>query len=181
MYIHLSLYFAYAGYMRLPYMFLFLLLCLPALAQEYRGTVKAPNAFYLEISGNSDTYSLNYDRILYQRHIYKLTARAGVGTNLFFQEGEPGVYPVVPLEAMVLFGRNIKHLELGLGYTRRFTTDEDLLQNLYFARLGFRYQQPRGGLVVRLGFTPFLSPETQTSGPGTALVPRFGLSVGRSF
>ena len=159
----------------------FLFLALHVQAQEYPGTFKALNAYYLEIGGNSDSYSLNYDRIVYQRNIFKAAVRAGVGTNLFFQEGEPGVYPIVPIEAVGMVGASQNHVEFGLGYTRRFTDHPDLLQNMYFARVGLRYQQPRGGLLVRFAVTPFISPENKSDTPGVAVVPRFGLSVGRSF
>ncbi|GAB3820536.1 hypothetical protein GCM10028895_20970 [Pontibacter rugosus] len=100
---------------------------------------------------------------------------------MFFQESEPKAYPVVPVEAIGMIGRQQKHLEFGLGYTKRFTDEPDLLQNLYFARLGFRYQQPDGGLLIRVALTPFISPENKSEASGFALVPRFGLSIGRSF
>lgn len=141
----------------------------------------ALDAYYLEIGNNSDVYSINYDRIVYTRDIFKAAVRIGLGTNIFFQENEPGVYPVVPVEAIGMFGRYEKHLELGLGYTRRFTDEPDLLQNMYFGRVGFRYQKPNGGLLVRVGVTPFISPENKSSSSGLAVVPRFGLSIGRSF
>lgn len=158
-----------------------LLLTSMAHAQRYPGTFTARNAYYVEVSGTSDTYSFNFDRMLYQRYNFKAMLRAGVGTNLFFQKEEPGVYPIVPVEALGMIGATQNHIEFGLGYTRRFTDHPDLLQNMYFGRVGFRYQDPRGGLVVRLGVTPFISPENKSDTPGVAVVPRFGLSVGRSF
>ncbi len=167
----------------LTYSFLLLLLLLASMAQAQRhpGTFVARNAYYLEVSGSSDTYSLNFDRIVYQHGVFKAAVRAGIGTNLFFQEGEPGVYPIVPLEALGLIGATPNHLEFGLGYTRRFTDHPDLMQNMYFARIGLRYQHPHGGWLVRLAVTPFISPENKSDTPGLAVVPRFGLSVGRSF
>ncbi|TPE43762.1 hypothetical protein FJM65_12205 [Pontibacter mangrovi] len=150
-------------------------------AQRYPGTFTARNAAYLEISGTSDTYSFNLDRIVYQHSVFKTAVRAGIGTNLFFQEGEPGVYPIVPLELLGLVGATENHLEVGLGYTRRFTDHPDLMRHMYFARVGLRYQRPKGGLLVRLAVTPFVSPENKSDTPGLPVVPRFGLSVGRSF
>ncbi|MBC5993465.1 hypothetical protein H8S84_11520 [Pontibacter sp. SD6] len=141
----------------------------------------AMNAAYLEIAGNGDTYSINFERLFFQQAEFKTGLRIGVGTNFFFLPEETTTYPIVPVEAIGLFGRREKHFEFGLGYTRRFTDDPDLLQNMYFGRLGFRYQRPEGGLVVRVALTPFLSSEANVRTPGVALVPRFGLSVGRSF
>ncbi|WP_237143986.1 hypothetical protein [Pontibacter pamirensis] len=159
---------------------LFLLPC-QLYAQEFTQNFRALSAMYVEVGGNSDVYSINYDRIIYQREKFKTAVRAGLGTNLFFLEDDAGVYPVVPLEVTAMVGNRRKHFEGGLGYTRRLTDDPDLLQSMYFARLGFRYQVPRGGLLVRVAFTPFISPDPNSRTPGVGVIPRFGLSVGKSF
>jgi hypothetical protein len=151
---------------------------------QYRTPIesfKAFNAVYLEIAGNGDTYSVNYDRLLFQRSEFKMGLRVGVGSNLFFLPEETSTYPIVPVEAIGMVGRREKHFEFGLGYTRRFTDNPELLHDMYFGRLGFRYQQPKGGLLVRVALTPFVSAESNIRTPGLALVPRFGLSIGRSF
>ena len=151
-------------------------------AQEFTQNFRALLSLYLEVGGNSDSYALNLDHILYQREQWKGGVRAGLGTNIFFMKEEPGVYPVVPIEAYALLGKTRNHLEFGLGYTRRFTDDPDLLQNMYFGRVGFRYQVPKGGLLVRFGLTPFISPEGKDDKTGkVAVVPRFGFSIGRSW
>lgn len=160
---------------------LLLLLSYAASAQNYRDSFRARNAVYGELGGNGDLLSANYDRIVYQKSMVKAAFRVGIASNLFFSEEEPGFYPVVPVEALGMIGRFQKHFEFGLGYTRRFTNEPDLLRNMYFSRVGFRYQNPTGGLVVRVGFTPFLSTESNTKSPGPAFIPRFGLSVGQSF
>ncbi len=152
-----------------------------AFAQEFTQNFRALNALYVEAAGNSDTYSLNYDRVVYQQKAFKAAIRAGIGTNLFFLSGEDSVYPIIPVEALALVGNRRKHFEGGLGYTRRFTDNPELLQHMYFARLGFRYQVPRGGLLVRVAVTPFISPNPDSRIPGTGVVPRLGFSVGRSF
>ncbi|NEM98248.1 hypothetical protein [Pontibacter burrus] len=153
----------------------------PTQAQEFTQNIRAPFSVYLEIGGNSDAYTLNLDRIMYQREEWKGGLRAGVGTNLFFMKEEPGVYPVVPVEVYAMYGKSKSNLEVGLGYTRRFTDAPELLQNMFFARLGLRYQVPKGGLLVRFGLTPFISPEGKDRKTGeTGIVPRFGLSVGYS-
>ncbi|WP_299824254.1 hypothetical protein [uncultured Pontibacter sp.] len=144
-------------------------------------SMQALNAAYLELGGNSDTYSVNYERLLFQRAAFKTGLRIGVGSNLFFLPEEDNTYPIIPLEAIGLIGHRNRHFEFGLGYTRRLTDNPDLLQEMYFGRLGFRYHPPEGGLLVRVALTPFVSSETNVRTPGLALVPRFGLSVGRSF
>lgn len=164
-------------------LFLSILMLPNKLSAQYR-TVEsfgAMNAAYVEIAGNSDTYSINFERLFLQQAELKIGLRAGIGTNLFFLPEETTTYPIVPIEAIALMGRREKHFEFGLGYTRRFTDDPDLLHDMYFGRLGFRYQRPAGGLVVRVALTPFISAESNVRTPGVALVPRFGLSIGRSF
>lgn len=159
---------------------LFLLPC-QLFAQEFTQDFKALSAIYVEVGGNSDAYSINYDRIIYQQERFKTAVRIGLGTNLFFLDDEPAIYPVVPLEVTALVGNRRKHFEGGLGYTRRLTEDPDLIQSMYFARLGFRYQVPRGGVLVRVAITPFISPDSNSRTPGVGVVPRFGLSIGKSF
>ena len=151
---------------------------------QYRTPIesfRAFNAIYLEIAGNGDTYSLNYDRLLFQRSEFKMGLRVGIGSNLFFLPEETSTYPIVPVEAIGMVGRREKHFEFGLGYTRRFTDNPELLHDMYFGRIGFRYQQPKGGLLVRVALTPFISGESNIRTPGLAFVPRFGVSIGRSF
>lgn len=151
-------------------------------AQEFTQNIRAPLSLYLEIGGNADSYAINIDHILYQREQWKGGIRAGLGTNLFFLAEEPGVYPVVPIEAYAMVGKTRNNIEVGLGYTRRFTDAPELLQNMYFGRIGFRYHVPAGGLLLRFGVTPFISPENKDEKTGgLALVPRFGLSIGRSW
>ncbi|HEY4652594.1 MAG TPA: hypothetical protein VIG72_14325 [Pontibacter sp.] len=161
---------------------LVMLLPFTGLAQEFTQNIRAPFSVYLEVGGNSDSYALNADYIVYQREQWKGGIRAGVGTNLFFRKKEPAAYPVVPVEVYAMVGRARNNIEFGLGYTRRFTDAPELLQNMYFARLGLRYQVPKGGMLVRVGLTPFISPESRDERTGQiALVPRFGLSIGRSW
>ncbi len=172
-------------YYRIRFLLLFIfLLSLNKLYAQYRPPIesfRAFNAVYLEIAGNGDTYSLNYDRLLFQRSEFKMGLRVGIGSNLFFLPEETSTYPIVPVEAIGMVGRREKHFEFGLGYTRRFTDNPELLHDMYFGRIGFRYQQPKGGLLVRVALTPFVSAESNVRTPGVAFVPRFGVSIGKSF
>ncbi len=143
--------------------------------------ITATKAVYVELSGNSDAYSINIDKVYFQSGFFRAAARIGIGSNLFFLPQESSIYPVIPVEATGLVGRAKKHFEFGLGYTHRFTSNADLIQQMYFARVGLRYQQPLGGLLIRVGATPFLSPRSNLQRNGYAVVPRFGFSVGYSF
>lgn len=159
---------------------LFCFFTLPVAAQEFLQDFKALNAVYIEAGGNGEAVSLNYDRVIYQRMFFKTALRVGIGTNFFFLDAEPSAYPIVPVEAIGMIGRKRKHLEFGLGYTKRFTDEPELGQDIYFARLGLRYQVPRGGLLVRVGFTPSIAPGDIENTPGIAIMPRFGFSLGYS-
>ncbi|QCR20918.1 hypothetical protein [Pontibacter sp. SGAir0037] len=158
-----------------------LLLSRPVKAQEWLHNFKAYNSVYLELGGNGDAYSINYDLVYYQNWYFKAAARVGVGTNLFFLPEQTSVYPVVPVEAIGMVGRKRKHFEFGLGYTHRFTDAPEEVQQMYFGRIGFRYQVPLGGLLVRVGATPYVSPSSSFKSTGVAVVPRYGLSMGYSF
>ena len=59
----------------------------PVLAQEFTQNFRALNALYIEAGGNSDTYTMNYDRVVYKQRVFKAAVRIGVGTNLYFMEG----------------------------------------------------------------------------------------------
>lgn len=157
----------------------FLLVTLPVAAQEYKDDIKALNSIYIEAGGNGDGISLNYDRIIYQQLNFRSALRTGIGTNFFFLDSEPSPYPIVPVEIAALIGPRISYLELGLGYTKRFTSEPDLEKELYFGRIGLRYQKPRSGLLVRLGFTPYLT-KNRDKKTDKVIMSRFGVSVGYS-
>lgn len=141
---------------------LLLLLALPRAGRAQEGRAPAArNAAYVELAGNALLYSLNYERRLGGA----LTGRVGL-MAYGDTEGDAGLGALlVPVMAGYLVGPGPHHLEVGAGV---------LLAALGLAiddaggvgtgvaltaTLGYRYQRPAGGLVLRAGLTPVVSTE----------------------
>ena len=145
----------------------------PARAQGVgEGPLTAQNAVYAEAFGNGLFYSLNYDRMINDR----LSGRVGIMYAGAF---------AAPAMANFLIARRRHHLEVGLGLV--FLSSTDVADDLQIAdkhlasvmascTVGYRFQDPAGGLVFRAGFTPLFSFAFDATG-----LPWFGASVGYSW
>jgi hypothetical protein len=165
---------------------------------------KSKNTIYAELLGNNLYYSLNFDRILWQKEHMFFSARIGAS----FVPAKRNHYSIgIPLEGNFLFGKTKHYLELGLGTQYMFASDyyfltdqqgevlevveQDIQSVRVGARIGYRYQNPGGGFFFRAGLTPYVKvvdirkdkydgqyaqPESQLS-----LIPWAGLSFGYSF
>ena len=136
------------------------------------GPLLAPNAVYAEALGNGFVYSLNYERLFNDR----LAGRFGL-----LYAGGWGA----PLMANFLVGRGRRHLEVGLGVVLLSAThmaddlgvrEEHLSNVMASCTIGYRYQDPAGGLMFRVGFTPLFSYSFDAKG-----LRGFGASLGYSF
>lgn len=121
----------------------------------------AVNSNYIEILGNGGLYSLNFDRILFHRRIFKISGRIGAS-----------VFPVgynleqsYVIENNYIFFESPHHLEIGPGLTlqRKYNPscqDETVYkwESVWFGmmRLGYRYQKDEDGFFFRFGLTPVL-------------------------
>jgi hypothetical protein len=129
------------------------------------------NTVFFEGFGNGLYFSINYDRIFYRTN--KLAASFRIG----FTQYETG--GLLPIE-LNLLGKGRKtgcFTEIGAGYTPLIWSDYNF--STMFFRIGFRYQQPKGGLFFRVAFLPsYQFPFThsiKSSGMGgTFLKERFG-------
>lgn len=168
-----------------------LLLCSnELLAQKEPVPVQARNAVYLELGGNAAIYSLNYDRIIYEKGIFKAAARAGICAIPYnIANKNYGGY-LMPFEIVGLLGKSKHHLEMGPGITPYWIpfspahgsdgeSDSYALDSHMSFRLGYRYQKPEGGFFFRIAYTPIVNFKSKQ---GTYALPLFGgLSVGKSF
>ena len=167
----------------------FYLLCFVGLGTllSYGQPITDRNALYGELGGNGTYYSFNDDRSLYQKNAFALGGR--IGFSLYPQDHFTQFFPVLPLELNALLGKNKHHLEVGLGITPhqeyRFKVDQtegNIAQagrevNWFNTlRLGYRYQKPEGGLLVRTGLTPILFDDNTFEPSAFA-----GISLGKSF
>ena len=131
--------------------------------------IKATNSLFIEGEGNSYTFaSLNYERIIFQAKIVRITVGTGFGISplpkdaispqrKYFAYG-------IPFSANLLLGKNKHYFEFGPGITYNKGTDvvfnptgTYLGENLFFIpRVGYRYQRNNGGFIFRIGFTPLI-------------------------
>lgn len=133
-----------------------------AAAQEGAPTTR--QALYLEGAGIGGYGSLNYERLLHQPDQWHLAARAALSTyNLkdYRYRFNPDV--LVPFGLSAYYGRR-HHLDLGIGATAASIvmadrTDFTPVRTLRFhswGSVGYRFQRPGGGLVIRATYTPLL-------------------------
>lgn len=161
---------------------------LPARAQA--GTRTAHNALYLEGLGNAGLYSVNYDR----RVGDVLALRAGVGAwtadDLFLGDEAESSVLAVPVTVSWLPGASGRGPELGGGVLlgrrdREGAFGEDDTSSSFVSLTGiagYRWQPLDGGMVVRIGFTPFygLGDEDEAY-PDKGFIPSAGISIGYAF
>ncbi|MDO1448259.1 hypothetical protein Q0590_18435 [Rhodocytophaga aerolata] len=145
--------------------------------------VEARNALYLEMGGNAYIYSLNYERIFLPEKYIKVGARAGI--SLLPKNNLTAPYPIVPLEVLAFTGKRNHHFETGIGLTpfvgyvtyagaRGSDYERERLQAATTFRLGYRYQKPEGGFMLRAGYMPILNPDGY-------MIFWAGISIGKSF
>ena len=171
---------------------LILLFSLPLMAQKEATPISAKNAVYLELVGSGLLYSLNYDRIFYQKGWFKSAARIGFSALPKKFETETYWNAALPLELLGMYGRSEHHLEFGVGYTPYYYAsakhvivskgdefDQYRLRSIVPFRVGYRYQKADGGLVFRIGFLPAL--DFMPGWPHRIELMRGGLSIGKSF
>lgn len=133
------------------------------------------NTIYGEILGNSSALSLNYDRIIFNREVLKLTLSTGFGivpTRLLhraFGNPVPNNLPGsigVPIACNLLLGKESHHLEVGLGFSyiqgERYVAYNNVgtgySKTVYqVGRLGYRYQRTIGGMFFSGGLNQFFS------------------------
>jgi hypothetical protein len=135
------------------------------------------NALYIEVGGNAGYYSLNYDIIFFQKGNFKLDWRNGFSLLPIIN------LPIfIPLEINTLFGKSKHHFECGLGYTPVLFLGEtnEKYSDIILFRVGYRYQKPNGGLLLRIGFTPGIS-NVDINSDKYSFGPWFGISIGKSF
>lgn len=126
------------------------------------------NAMYLEILGQGAGLTINYDRLLFPNNLNRqnLAVRAGFGISLYAF--------TVPVTLSYLLGNKHK-AEIGIGLLYGEGGGEISTKEVFpTACLGYRYQNPKGGVIFRIGFTPLYD-------PNEGLFPYGGLSLGLTF
>jgi hypothetical protein len=155
----------------------------------------SPNSLYLELAGNGIFYSANYDRLFTESY----GGRVGFGFVTAF--GAP-LITSFPLMAYRLIGSGNSKLELGLGVCGILQPDDTSFStgasDDWFEGNGvlgtmtacYRYQRAEGGIVFRVGVTPFFGKFVHITNEGHIdeakedvykFTPFGGISVGYAF
>lgn len=125
------------------------------------------NSIQLELLGSGGAYSLNYERILINRNRWKTVANIGIDVR----GGEKWIGFLVPIGITELLSFKSHHIEMGMSVASGYTQNRDHggWYDLYvMGRIGYRYQKPNGRFIARIGYTPFIYPETFTPWGGIA-------------
>lgn len=165
--------------MRLLFSFCFFALSwMAAPAAEAQEDRRATESIYVEAFGNTGTYSLNFDVAFPAGIGFRLGALRATETEYdrvtgTYYRGRTNSAFLMMLNGFV--GRNGHHAEVGAGviaggWEHPFVPSLD--SPALTATLGYRYQRPVRGVVVRVGFTPTWS--------GERIEPMVGASIGYS-
>ena len=163
------------------------LLCVPSLilAQDDELVPPQRHNVYLELLGNANRYSLNYERTFSEHH----RLRAGLaiwtgGESTAITETEL----MIPLMYNVLVGPGPHYVELGggvlVGVVNR--DEEGGTNNFNYVSatgtVGYRFQLPYLQWILRAGYTPIYGfGDAGKAYPRDGFVSRFGVSVGWAF
>jgi hypothetical protein len=139
----------------------------------------ATNSIYFEALGNGITYSINYDRMFTEN----LGARIGFSylSELDFIVISFKNLVTIPVTMNYFLGSGDNKFELGAGFTYVSIDKADVFifeghggsGVAGTATIGYRYQQPGGGFLFRIGFTPLFN--------GKGILATGGISIGTSF
>ena len=148
----------------------------------------AKNGVFLELAGEGGFYSLNYERFL----LNDVAARVGVmymGISASSGTDSASVsWLAVPIMAEYTGLRSGSHaLELGAGVTIHHLSGTASTFDAFASgsgtllaispSVGYRYQNPGGGMIFRATFSPMIFPSASSG----SFLPWFGLSVGYGF
>ncbi len=199
-----------------------LLTCsLSAFSQIYfRNIVYNRKSVYLEVMGNGRYYSVNYEW-LFHDYGMKQGIRGGAGVFPNFLNANRPLCVNGLVEYVGFWLSRYHHIEWGAGLTYRYETysrsetvtgvtitpapsydtipysithtlKSTTTGPIVVGRLGYRYQDPNGGLMIRAGWTPlfyFMNKEKLTYDESTTVTRMpfkmsfisFGVSVGYNF
>ena len=114
------------------------------------------NAVNVELLGNAAYYSFNYERKILGNKNNFMTIRAGISVYPFRLDGGFAF----PLLINGVFGEGNNHFEVGIGKTLpiSFSPNIEFVNDNpnVTANLMYRYQNPKGKLIFRIGWTPII-------------------------
>jgi len=150
------------------------------------------NTAFVEIFGNTRTYSINYDRLLIIKSKFKISGRIGI-SYLPFDFNIKGI----PLEINTFWGAQKEFFEIGFGlsYIDGLNKSEggvspqngnyysdDTSRTLYLSfRYGYRYQKPTGGFFFKIGLVTLIKIHDFSNTKGANKIGSIGFGIGYNF
>lgn len=120
----------------------------------------AKNTIYSELLGSTLSYSINYDRIIFQKR--KLKSSLVIGGALLYRYEI--FYPCFKIGNILFIGNRNNHFEIGVGitYLEQVTDSykygiEHTKALILDARIGYRYKKPDGGFFFNIAFVPLVA------------------------
>lgn len=117
------------------------------------------NTIFAELGGNGFIYSINYDRLIDLSKKFKFSTRIGVHYTHYvpFQYYRTfcvpvefsGLYAICKQSHFIELGTGISYMSL---YDQFANRQSDMF--ILALRAGYRFQQPKGGMLVKVGFIP---------------------------
>lgn len=165
--------------------------------QSDNNKFESKNSLYVEFVGEATTpFSLHYDRIIKEYNTSFLSINMGFGYYPISDDTMESLIGI-PLSFSWNLGTKRSHLELGCGlaFSSGFAQNthdplfspnksgktivkKSILGNI---RLGYKYQNPGGGLFFKVGLTPFYELfEISGSDLKYSSYPIFGIGIGYS-
>ena len=147
------------------------------------------NTLFIEAGGNAVLYSLNYDRIILNNKLFKISCRGGVEYLPSFIFGSVKSEFAFPVEVNFLFGKDEKFIECGAGVALGYEIFNYLTDQPWglaiTGRIGYRLQK-QNGFFFRAGFVPIMYKSIVDNGDNSLEVkyhvyPWVGVGVGKTF
>lgn len=150
--------------------------------------IRKVHTLFLEGGGNGIYGSINYDRVI-NFSSFALSLRAGLGAYPSSNVNINAIYPVLPIEVGILWGKKTHFIETGVGTSTLYlykTNSQDKPRYIFlgFARIGYRLQKD-SGFFFKAGFTPifagFSLNEANNNQQNFRFLPWAGIAIGESF
>ena len=148
---------------------------------EISSKFQKKNSLQLDLGGHGLFYSVNFERVLINGDKFKTASQFGIS----YYPATTGIRDIwMPLGLNEIFSFGKHHMEAGIGYVviieatrdQENKPDEWYWSGLMSGRIGYRYQNPDGRLILRASFTPMIE-----HGSALEFHPSGGVSVGYGF
>ena len=155
--------------------------------QSIETNLSSKNSVYVELMGSGALYSFNFDRVVFSKKSFGISARVGITYTPFIEDFND--YPSIgfPFELTGLIGRKNGKFEFGIGGAYHYLFDEPSNYSFLFfvPRIGYRLQKDQGGLFIKTGFTPWIPIAIDDNFSEDKLEPSFfpmiGFAIGYTF